>query len=53
MLELGSSGSVLGVLGNEHPYRELRPTADFVRIMRGTSYSKDSPTISTLAPMQP
>jgi hypothetical protein len=25
MLELGSSGSVRGVLSNEHPYREPRP----------------------------
>jgi hypothetical protein len=28
MLELGSSGSVRGVLSNEHPYREPRPTSD-------------------------
>jgi hypothetical protein len=28
MLELGSSGSVRGVLSNEHPYREPRPNDD-------------------------
>jgi len=28
MLESGSSGSVRGVLSNEHPYREPRPEAD-------------------------
>ena len=28
MLESGSSGSVRGVLSNEHPYREPRPIAD-------------------------
>ena len=28
MLELGSSGSVRGVLGNEHPYREPRRIAE-------------------------
>ena len=28
MLESGSSGSVRGVLSNEHPYRDPRPIAD-------------------------
>jgi hypothetical protein len=28
MLESGSSGSVRGVLSNEHPYREPPPIAD-------------------------
>jgi hypothetical protein len=28
MLESGSSGSVRGVLSNEHPYRESGPEAD-------------------------
>jgi len=28
MLESGSSGSVRGVLSNEHPYREPGPKAD-------------------------
>jgi len=28
MLESGSSGSVRGVLSNEHPYREPGPQAD-------------------------
>ena len=28
MLELGSSGSVRGVLSNEHPYRHPRPLAE-------------------------
>jgi hypothetical protein len=28
MLESGSSGSVWGVLSNEHPYREPGPEAD-------------------------
>jgi hypothetical protein len=28
MLESGSSGSVRGVLSNEHPYREPPPEAD-------------------------
>jgi hypothetical protein len=28
MLESGSSGSVRGVLSNEHPYRDPRPKAD-------------------------
>ena len=28
MLELGSSGSVRGVLSNEHPYRHPRPEAE-------------------------
>jgi hypothetical protein len=28
MLESGSSGSVRGVLSNEHPYPEPRPSAD-------------------------
>ena len=28
MLESGSSGSVRGVLSNEHPYREPRPNSD-------------------------
>jgi hypothetical protein len=28
MLESGSSGSVRGVLSNEHPYREPGPTRD-------------------------
>ena len=28
MLESGSSGSVRGVLSNEHPYREPGPIAD-------------------------
>jgi len=28
MLELGSSGSVRGVLSNEHPYRQPRSTPD-------------------------
>jgi hypothetical protein len=28
MLELGPSGSVRGVLGNEHPYREPAPIWD-------------------------
>ena len=28
MPELGSSGSVRGVLGNEHPYRDPRSRAD-------------------------
>jgi len=31
MLESGSSGSVRGVLSNEHPYRELGPEADIHR----------------------
>ena len=28
MLELGSSGSVRGVLSNEHPYRHPAPNGD-------------------------
>jgi hypothetical protein len=31
MPELGSSGSVRGVLGNEHPYRDPRPNRDIAR----------------------
>jgi len=31
MLESGSSGSVRGVLSNEHPYREPTPFADLSR----------------------
>lgn len=30
MLESGSSGSVRGVLSNEHPYREPGPKADII-----------------------
>jgi hypothetical protein len=30
MLESGSSGSVRGLLSNEHPYREPRPEAEVV-----------------------
>jgi hypothetical protein len=32
MLESGSSGSVRGVLSNEHPYREPGPKADMAQL---------------------
>ena len=35
MLELGSSGSVRGVLSNEHPYRHPGRTADIADRDRG------------------
>ena len=34
MLESGSSGSVRGVLSNEHPYREPGPKADVGSVAR-------------------
>jgi hypothetical protein len=33
MLESGSSGSVRGVLSNEHPYREPRPKAELAPLI--------------------
>ena len=36
MLELGSSGSVRGVLSNEHPYRYPEPLAP----LQGWSYGR-------------
>jgi hypothetical protein len=37
MLESGSSGSVRGVLSNEHPYREPRPVADVRPLSAGSA----------------
>jgi hypothetical protein len=33
MLESGASGSVRGVLSNEHPYREPGPLADIAVVL--------------------
>ena len=37
MLESGSSGSVRGVLSNEHPYREPRPIPEVARTVAAMS----------------
>ena len=43
MLESGSSGSVRGVLSNEHPYREPGPGAEFALLAK--SYRLAVPTV--------
>jgi hypothetical protein len=42
MLESGSSGSVRGVLSNEHPYREPGPGADLGLFQRGMRFQVDA-----------
>jgi hypothetical protein len=47
MLESGSSGSVRGVLSNEHPYREPRPLADLLPLSRLFSVGHHTDAISS------
>ena len=51
MLESGSSGSVRGVLSNEHPYREPGPLASFSAMQRHVrswgATGSDRPTFAT------